>query len=114
LIVTLTINPAIDRVISVDRLAFDDRSYMKSSGESPGVPGFRTWRGIYLFVFAVFVVVVVLLALAGTGSLSAALGGAGHLRAVLRDVLCGHLDPDLRTLADELIEETAWDEPSAA
>ena len=31
--------------------------------ESPGVPGFRTWRGIYLFVFAIFVVVVILLAL---------------------------------------------------
>ena len=33
-----------------------------SSDESPGVPGFRTWRGVYLFVFAVFVLVVVLLA----------------------------------------------------
>jgi len=31
--------------------------------ESPGVPGFRTWRGIYLFVFVSFVLVVVLLAL---------------------------------------------------
>lgn len=31
--------------------------------ENPGVPGFRTWRGIYWFVFAVFVVVVILLAL---------------------------------------------------
>ena len=31
--------------------------------ESPGVPGFRTWRGIYFFVFAGFVLVVVLLAL---------------------------------------------------
>ena len=31
--------------------------------ESPGVPGFRTWRGIYLFVFAFFVLCVVLLAL---------------------------------------------------
>jgi hypothetical protein len=31
--------------------------------ESPGVPGFRTWRGIYLFVFVCFVLVVVLLAL---------------------------------------------------
>jgi hypothetical protein len=30
--------------------------------EDPGVPGFHTWRGIYLFVFAVFVLVVVLLA----------------------------------------------------
>jgi hypothetical protein len=29
----------------------------------PGVPGFRDWRGIYLFVFLWFVVVVALLAL---------------------------------------------------
>ena len=29
--------------------------------KSPGVPGFRTWRGVYLFVFACFVLVVVLL-----------------------------------------------------
>jgi hypothetical protein len=33
------------------------------SDESPGVPGFRSWRGIYLFVFVSFVLVVVLLAL---------------------------------------------------
>jgi len=32
------------------------------SDESPGVPGFRTWRGVYLFVFGVFVLVVLLLA----------------------------------------------------
>ena len=31
--------------------------------ESPGVPSFKTWRGVYLFVFAFFVVCVVLLAL---------------------------------------------------
>ena len=30
--------------------------------ESPGVPGFGTWRGIYLFVLAAFVLCVVLLA----------------------------------------------------
>lgn len=28
---------------------------------SPGVPGFRTWRGIYLFVFGCFVTYVALL-----------------------------------------------------
>ena len=33
-----------------------------NSDESPGVPGFRTWRGIYLFVFIFFVMVVALLA----------------------------------------------------
>jgi hypothetical protein len=32
---------------------------------------------------------------------------AGHLRALVRDVLCGHLDSDLRTLADELLAEAA-------
>ena len=30
--------------------------------ETPGVPGFRSWRGIYLFVFGCFVAVVILLA----------------------------------------------------
>ena len=29
---------------------------------------------------------------------------AGHLRAILRDVLCGHLDSDVRRLADELMD----------
>jgi hypothetical protein len=29
--------------------------------KSPGVPGFRAWRGVYLFVFVVFVLVVALL-----------------------------------------------------
>jgi hypothetical protein len=35
----------------------------KDPDESPGVPGFRTWRGIYILVFAFFVLVVVLLAI---------------------------------------------------
>jgi hypothetical protein len=37
--------------------------------------------------------------------LIAALGG--NLRAVLRDVLCGHLDPQLRRVADEMLEQEA-------
>lgn len=32
---------------------------------------------------------------------------AEHLRAILRDVLCGHLDADVRTVADELLEQAA-------
>jgi hypothetical protein len=32
---------------------------------------------------------------------------AEHLRALLRDVLCGHLDADLRAVADELLVEAA-------
>jgi hypothetical protein len=38
-------------------------------------------------------------------ALAAELGG--HLRALLRDVLCGHLDADLRGLADGLIAQEA-------
>ena len=30
--------------------------------EPPNVPGFRTWRRVYLFVFGTFVLVVALLA----------------------------------------------------
>jgi hypothetical protein len=29
--------------------------------DSPGVPGFRTWRGVYLFVFGCFVLMVIAL-----------------------------------------------------
>ncbi|HWF54704.1 MAG TPA: hypothetical protein VG223_08760 [Solirubrobacteraceae bacterium] len=32
---------------------------------------------------------------------------AEHLRALLRDVLCGHLDEDLRTVADDLLQTAA-------
>ena len=31
----------------------------------------------------------------------------GYLRALLRDVLCGHLDSDLRSVADQLLAESA-------
>ena len=34
----------------------------RSDAEPPDLPGFRTWRGVYLFVLAWFVLVVVLLA----------------------------------------------------
>lgn len=43
---------------------------------------------------------------------------AGHLRALLRDVLCGHLDEDLRAIADELLapdeQEPSYSEHEAA
>jgi hypothetical protein len=29
---------------------------------SPGVPGFRSWRAVYVFVFAAFVITVIALA----------------------------------------------------
>jgi hypothetical protein len=34
-----------------------------SGDEAPGVPGFRTWRGVYWFVFGCFIAVVVALTL---------------------------------------------------
>jgi hypothetical protein len=34
----------------------------QSDAEAPRVPGFRTWRGVYLVVFGWFVLVVALLA----------------------------------------------------
>jgi 1-phosphofructokinase family hexose kinase len=49
LIVTLTINPAIDRVINVDRLAFEDRSYINSTSESPGGRGINASCVIHSF-----------------------------------------------------------------
>jgi 1-phosphofructokinase family hexose kinase len=49
LIVTLTINPAIDRTISVDRLAFEDRAYIKSSGETAGGRGINASEVIHTF-----------------------------------------------------------------
>ena len=42
-----------DRALRSTRSAPDD--------DSPGVPVFRTWRGVYWFVFACFTLVVVLL-----------------------------------------------------
>jgi hypothetical protein len=47
------------------------------------------------------------LAAAPTGVNSLVEELAEHLRAILRDALCGHLDADLRTMADELLAEAA-------
>jgi 1-phosphofructokinase family hexose kinase len=49
LIVTLTMNPAIDRTIAVDRLAFDDRAYILSSKDSPGGRGINAALVIHSF-----------------------------------------------------------------
>ena len=35
----------------------------ETADDSPGVPGFRTWGRVYLFVFAAFVLVVIALAI---------------------------------------------------
>jgi 1-phosphofructokinase family hexose kinase len=49
LIVTLTINPAIDRTLSVDRLAFEDRAYVNSSRETAGGRGINASCVIHSF-----------------------------------------------------------------
>jgi len=49
LIVTLTINPAIDRILSVDRLAFEDRSYVNSTRESAGGRGINASAVLHTF-----------------------------------------------------------------
>jgi 1-phosphofructokinase family hexose kinase len=49
LIVTLTINPAIDRTLSVDRLAFEDRAYINSSRHSAGGRGLNASSVIHAF-----------------------------------------------------------------
>jgi 1-phosphofructokinase family hexose kinase len=49
MILTLTVNPAIDRTIIVDRLAFEDRTYILSSQESPGGRGINAAAVIHAF-----------------------------------------------------------------
>ena len=49
MIVTLTINPTIDRVISVDRLAFEDRAYINSTYQSPGGRGINASCVVHSF-----------------------------------------------------------------
>ena len=49
MIVTLTVNPALDRTISVDRLAFEDRAYIDSRHESAGGRGINAACVIHSF-----------------------------------------------------------------
>ena len=49
MIVTLTINPAIDRILSVDRLAFEDRAYISSCREAAGGRGINASCVIHAF-----------------------------------------------------------------
>jgi 1-phosphofructokinase family hexose kinase len=49
LIVTLTINPAIDRTLCVDRLAFEDRAYIKSTHETAGGRGINSSAVVHAF-----------------------------------------------------------------
>jgi 1-phosphofructokinase family hexose kinase len=49
LIVTLTVNPAIDRNVTVDRLVFEDRAYILSQSESAGGRGIQASRVLHSF-----------------------------------------------------------------
>jgi 1-phosphofructokinase family hexose kinase len=49
LIVTVTINPAIDNTITADRLVFEDRAYILSTSESAGGRGINASRVISSF-----------------------------------------------------------------
>lgn len=49
LIITLTVNPAIDHTITVDRLAFEDRAYILSSTDTPGGRGINASSVIHSF-----------------------------------------------------------------
>ncbi len=49
MIITLTVNPAIDRILTVDRLVFEDRAYIRSSSESAGGRGINAAAVIHSF-----------------------------------------------------------------
>jgi len=49
LIVTVTINPAIDRTLNVDRLVFEDRAYINSTHEAAGGRGINSSLVVHSF-----------------------------------------------------------------
>jgi 6-phosphofructokinase 2 len=49
LIVTVTVNPAIDRILTVDRLVFEDRAYILSRKEAAGGRGVMSSRVLHCF-----------------------------------------------------------------
>jgi 1-phosphofructokinase family hexose kinase len=49
LILTLTINPSVDRTVMVDRLVFEDRAYILSRSDSPGGRGINASRVLHSF-----------------------------------------------------------------
>lgn len=48
-ILTLTVNPALDRIVTVDRLVFEDRGYIQSTTEMPGGRGINAARVLVSF-----------------------------------------------------------------
>jgi 1-phosphofructokinase family hexose kinase len=49
LILTLTINPAVDRMITADRLVFEDRGYILDRGEAAGGRGINASQVVHAF-----------------------------------------------------------------
>jgi 1-phosphofructokinase family hexose kinase len=49
LILTLTVNPAIDHNVTADRLVFEDRGYILSTSESAGGRGINASRVLHMF-----------------------------------------------------------------
>jgi 1-phosphofructokinase family hexose kinase len=52
-ILTLTVNPALDRIVAVDRLVFEDRAYIESTTEAAGGRGINAARVLTSFGAAV-------------------------------------------------------------
>lgn len=48
-ILTLTVNPAVDRIVTVDRLVFEDRAYIGSTSEAAGGRGINVSRVLSRF-----------------------------------------------------------------
>lgn len=48
-ILTLTVNPAVDRIVTVDRLVFEDRAYIESTTEAAGGRGINVSRVLSRF-----------------------------------------------------------------
>lgn len=48
-ILTLTVNPAVDRIVTVDRLVFEDRAYIESTTEAAGGRGINVSRVLSSF-----------------------------------------------------------------
>ena len=48
-ILTLTVNPALDRIVTVDRLVFEDRAYIESTTEAAGGRGINAARVLTTF-----------------------------------------------------------------
>ena len=58
MIITLTINPAVDRNIEADRLVFEDRAYILAQSDSPGGRGIIASRVLHSFGAKTLAIVV--------------------------------------------------------